>query len=225
MKQIYSVAREHDGRVAMRLKSQHPGDPTIISVTICDPVAGTTMHFAQCFDKDGAPATGGGLPRSCSEKVAKVLRSPHRALDAGPPFFPDPSMPLPPHIASSFASRGGETADLGTKIINGIQAHGYRNLTSGPSHMDACKSPVEEVREWWISEEMALALSDVNTTLSEHVDPKPSSTTTQVTCSFKTSVQLSNIQHVEPAPELFEIPEGYKVVSIAPPVPNNEPQQ
>ena len=218
----YSVARDNDGRVAIRLKSQDPGDATVVSVTICDPIAGTTTSFVQCFDNNGVLASGGKLPRMCEKKVAKVLRSPHRAPNAGAPFFPDPSKPLPPHMGNSSAPREGATVDLGTKEIDGMAAHGYRNLATRPNDLSSCTSPVEETKEWWISEESAIAISEVNTRQSDHVDPKPSPTTVQVVCSFKQSLELSNIQHADPAPELFELPPDYDVVAMIPPEPKSK---
>ena len=222
---VYSIARDNDGRVAVKLTAHNPSGPTYVSVSICDPIAGTTTHFAQCSDEDGAPATSGNIPRSCQDKVAKFYPSPHRLPNAGTPFFPDPFNPLPPPILKSFVPQHGQTIDLGTQKVDGVQAHGYRNLTTGPSHIDGCKSPVKLAKEWWLSEELAIAISEVNTTQSEPVDPNPSPTTTHSACSVNGSMELSNIKRVEPAPELFKVPPDYELLSMDNPKPEKKPQQ
>lgn len=222
---VYSIARDNDGRVAVKLTAHSPIGPTIVSVSICDPIAGTTMHFAQCSDKHVAPATSGNIPRSCQDKVAKFYPSPHRRPNAGTPFFPDPFNPPSPHIANSFAPQHGQTIDLGTQEVDGVKAHGYRNLTTGSSHTDGCKSPVNLAKEWWLSEELAIAISEVDTALSEPVDPNPSPTTTHSACSINGSMELSNIKRVEPAPELFKVPPDYELRSMNNRKPEKKPQQ
>ena len=177
-----------------------------MSVSICDPIAGTTTNFVQCSDEYEIQATSGNIPQSCQNKVAKIFPSPRRLPNAGTPFFPEPFDGSPPHLPKSFAPPPGQRIDLGTQEVEGVQAHGYRNLTTGSSQIDACKSPVNLAREWWLSEELAIAISEVDTTRSEPVHPHPSPTTTHVVCSRNGSMELSNIQQVEPAPELFKVP-------------------
>ena len=200
-KRVYSIARDNDGRVSAKgsAYTTHSGGRMAFIMEICDPIAGTKTSFDECVQDANDPTSSDGC---AIEKVAKVWAAPHRNPDSGPPVFPDPFKPLPPHHSSDLVPRSGETVDLGEKSIEGIKVHGYRNV--GPSNLHGNGVPLTTTKEWWLSEETALEVSATTCTSG------PASF--HLACSGTTTIELTNIQQIEPEPELFQVPSDYEIV-------------
>lgn len=168
-------------------------------VDICDPIAGTRTSFEECVQDANDPTSSNGC---AIKKVAKVWAGPRRNPDSGPQVFPDPFKPSPPHHSNYLVPRSGETVDLGEKGIEGIKVRGYSNV--GPSNLHCNSVSLTTTREWWLSEETALEVSATTRTFG------PASL--HLVCSGTTTIELTNIQQVEPEPELFQVPSGYEII-------------
>jgi hypothetical protein len=122
--------------------------------------------------------------------------------------MPDPVQPRPPSppAATSTAAvqpariplpahRKGKTEDLGTKTINGIEAHGTRTTETYPAGAFGNDQPITVTHEMWMSRELKLAVLQIDD------DPRTGVRTTE----------LTDIERGEPDPALFQVPEGYTV--------------
>jgi hypothetical protein len=207
-KQLYSIARNSGGRVSVKsrgYKAQN-GGRMAFSMKICDPISGATTSFQACVDgaNDASPSDG------CTvKKVAQAWAGPNRLPDSGLPVFPDPFKPLPAHHASAFVPRSGELVDLREKDLEGVRVHGYRNVGVYPNTCDGM--PVSAAKEWWVSEKAALEVS-VTTRRSAKGELEESPTSLPEKCLGGMTIELTNIQQVEPEPELFQVPPDYKIV-------------
>ncbi len=85
--------------------------------------------------------------------------------------------------------------DLGTRIIEGVEAKGTRTVSTIPAGEIGNDRPIEIVDERWYSPELQL------TVLTRHIDPR----------SGENTYKLINIQRIEQVRSLFEIPQGYTV--------------
>jgi len=89
----------------------------------------------------------------------------------------------------------GKEEDLGTRMIEGVEAKGTRVTTTIPQGEIGNDRPIDIVDERWYSPELQL------TVLTRHADPR----------SGENIYKLVNIQRLEPVRSLFEIPPGYTV--------------
>ncbi len=85
--------------------------------------------------------------------------------------------------------------DLGTRMIEGVEATGQRTTRTIAAGEIGNELPIEVVFERWRSEELGV---DV---MTKRRDPR----------SAKTTYKLVNIQRTEPLPSLFEPPPDYEV--------------
>ena len=85
---------------------------------------------------------------------------------------------------------------LGTQILDGIQAQGYRTILTHPVGSMGNDRPVVTTMENWISPEFNITI------LSKTTDPR----------SGESVRALVNIRLTEPDPSLFQVPEGYAIV-------------
>ena len=90
--------------------------------------------------------------------------------------------------------------DLGASALDGIDVHGYRRTITLSTESTGTGKPVTVVDEYWYSEELRINL------LSKHSDPRTGDITITVT----------HLNRAEPDADLFEIPQGYKVVDLTP---------
>ncbi len=104
-----------------------------------------------------------------------------------------------------------QTAQLGTQIIEGIQADGSRTTSTIPAGQIGNTNPLVITEERWYSQELQVTI------MAKHNDPR-----------FGTSsTQLSNIQLAEPPASTFQVPSDYTIedsrvadqVSLGPAVP------
>jgi hypothetical protein len=86
--------------------------------------------------------------------------------------------------------------DLGTRIVEGVQAGGTRRILTIPAGQIGNERAIEIVTERWFSPELQTLV------LSRHSDPRMGETT----------YRLTGISRAEPAKSLFEVPADYKVM-------------
>jgi hypothetical protein len=91
--------------------------------------------------------------------------------------------------------------DLGSAIIDNINARGTRRTLTIPAQVSGTGAPLTVVDEYWYSEDLHL---DV---LLLHNDPRTGLQT----------IALSGINREEPPQAFFEVPQGYKIVDMNPP--------
>jgi hypothetical protein len=89
------------------------------------------------------------------------------------------------------------TEDLGDQSYEGISAHGTRTVTTIPAGAIGNERPIEITYEKWYSNELQMVV------YSKQSDPRTGEQT----------YRLTNINRNEPDPALFQVPNGYKVVS------------
>jgi hypothetical protein len=97
------------------------------------------------------------------------------------------------HNSTKYETRSEQ---LGSQIIEGVEAVGTRNYTTIPAGAIGNERPIEIVYERWYSNELQM------TVYSKHIDPRFGEQT----------YRLTNIIRSEPDPSLFELPNGYTVV-------------
>jgi hypothetical protein len=111
-----------------------------------------------------------------------------------------PPATVPP--AFKFASADGQSVpqneftkqeDLGTREVDGVQAHGMRYSQTIPSQNAADEKDIVVTDEYWYSADLRINLVIV------HNDPRQGTV----------SATVSNIKRTEPDPDFFEVPEGY----------------
>jgi len=98
-----------------------------------------------------------------------------------------------------FRTRGNNANEvkeqLGKQTIEGIEAEGTRTTITIPASEIGNERAIEIVSERWYSPELQLVV------MTRHSDPR----------SGETTYKLTNINRVEPAKSLFEVPAGYTV--------------
>ncbi len=98
-------------------------------------------------------------------------------------------------LARSPDAPNANDEDLGTRMIEGVEAKGSRTVTTIPAGQIGNDRAIEIVDERWYSPELQV------TVLTRHTDPRMGETT----------YKLVNIQRIEQVRSLFEIPVGYTV--------------
>jgi hypothetical protein len=86
--------------------------------------------------------------------------------------------------------------DLGTRMIEGVEAKGSRSVTTIPAGEIGNDRAIEIVDERWYSPELQVTI------LTRHTDPRMGETT----------YKLVNIQRIEQVRSLFEVPPGYNML-------------
>lgn len=99
-----------------------------------------------------------------------------------------------PELRSKWDTR---TEELGEQNIEGVNAKGTRTITTIPAGAIGNEGPIETIYEKWYSDELKMVV------YSKHTDPRFGEQT----------YRLTNINRTEPDPSLFQVPNGYKVVS------------
>ena len=84
---------------------------------------------------------------------------------------------------------------LGTKVVEGVQAEGTRTTLTIPAGQIGNDRPIQIVDEMWRSPELQVIVH------SEHSDPRMGSTV----------YSLQNISRSDPSPALFQVPADYTV--------------
>jgi len=126
-----------------------------------------------------------------------------RFVTTTPP--PNVTIAAPGNVAFAMATRIDTTStaakeeDLGTRMIEGVQAKGTRSTMTIPAGEIGNDRAIDIVDERWYSPDLQL------TVLTRHADPRMGETT------FK----LTSIQRLEQVRSLFEIPPGYTIHEAA----------
>jgi hypothetical protein len=108
-------------------------------------------------------------------------------------------LPEEPKVAG-FPNPWVSVDDLGTTTLNGLQAKGTRRTFMVSAAASGTGEPVEVVDENWYSEDLHINL------LIRHSDPR----------SGVQTVGLSAIKREEPPASIFEVPQGYTIVTVNP---------
>jgi hypothetical protein len=158
------VARDAEGRVhvEVRLANGHNGQPDEVMVFVMDPVAHTLTTWLS-----GAPN---------QPKVASVFKitAPENQGATRPTSRPDPSEASRPQPIIT-------TEDLGTQVMQGLEASGKRTTTIVPVGRTSADLRLVVKQEW--------------------NDPR----------SGKGTVVLEKLSRTDPDPALFRVPPGYEV--------------
>ena len=88
-----------------------------------------------------------------------------------------------------------QVTDLGTQLINGVQAEGKRTTLTIPVGQIGNDRPINVVGETWFSTDLQMIVKSLNS------DPRFGDTT----------FELTNVSRAEPDPSLFQVPAGYTV--------------
>lgn len=145
-------------------------------------VARGGMMTASIAAEPGAPAVSVSSESSDNSKPNVVFYS--QDMIAG--------SPTSPNAANQLQS---QQEDLGVQTMEGVQVKGTRVKTTIPAGSIGNDRPIETVSETWYSPELKTEI------LSKNNDPRMGETT----------FRLKNIQRVEPAASLFEVPPDYTV--------------
>lgn len=197
------VYRDGQGR-----ERREEGDSVIIS----DPVGGKniTLHMinktANEVDRPNTRIFGqfnrsesGALTVNTAQGAFGTARSVAPVAAAAPFVYAAGMAPKVVGQSMVFRQAGGSDNvtedDLGTRTMQGVTAHGTRSTLTIPAGEIGNERPIEVVDERWYSDELE------TTVMTKHSDPR----------SGETTFQLTNIQLVEPPPNLFEIPGDYSV--------------
>jgi hypothetical protein len=195
------------------------------SVTISDPVAGKhymldpqkrTAREVPRFVFSRPAGEGGGdmLIERRSEGSTFEFRTPPPPPPPPPPSSasappPPPPPPPPPGVGAVISAFPGghvemmrlstddvRQEDLGTQIIEGVEAKGTRRISTIAAGAIGNDLPIEIVSERWYSEELKTVV------LSKRHDPR----------SGDQTYRLTNIVRADPDPSLFQVPADYEVL-------------
>ena len=217
-----SVFRDSEGRTRREqtlkgLGALGAGEEPLQTIFINDPVAGVTysldsrsrtahksMPLKFNFTTKVPP---GSESQSFEFKVERGAAA-AGAVILGAPLGPGPegTRIAPPPIEGAvgatylFRTREGSSPNevkeqLGKQTIEGVEAEGTRTTVTIPAGEIGNERAIEIVSERWYSPELQLVV------MSRHSDPRLGETT----------YKLTNINRVEPAKTLFEVPVGYTV--------------
>ena len=173
------------------------------TIFISDPVAGMNYSLNPS-DKTAiklpVPAMGTlpPMPPGAQTNIM-VQRIGIAGATAGVTMMPPPGGA--PHVMIYSKSTGGPAPDppaveqLGTKVVEGIQAEGTRTTLTIPAGQIGNDKPIQIVDEVWRSPDLQVIVH------SEHSDPRMGSTV----------YSLQNISRSDPSPALFQVPADYTV--------------
>jgi len=123
--------------------------------------------------------------------------------------------PGPPNVmiyrkTGALATNPPDVQQLGTKVVEGVQADGTRTTLTIPAGQIGNDNPIQIVDEVWRSPDLQVIVH------SEHSDPRIGTTV----------YSLQNISRSDPSPALFQVPADYTVTdspvfqkALAPPPP------
>lgn len=110
------------------------------------------------------------------------------------------AQPGPPNVmiyrkSGALATNPPDVQQLGTKVVEGVQADGTRTTLTIPAGQIGNDNPIQIVDEMWRSPDLQVIVH------SEHSDPRMGTTV----------YSLQNISRNDPSPELFQVPADYTV--------------
>jgi hypothetical protein len=181
-KHLAKVYRDSEGRE--RREWFKPGvesvgqDNSPESVQITDPVAGTTLYLN---------------PRDHTAQRREMRRptTSHANHAAATSTDLTPAQPVPPRPTFE---------DLGTQVIEGLEAKGQRITRTIPAGADGNDQPMQVTSESWYSSKPRIPLIYITN------DPRHG----------ETVMRLTNLVLDEPPADLFQVPPDYTVVELQP---------
>jgi hypothetical protein len=172
LKTIRDTGRDSRGRIynvfRVLVPSDFSGTPPTIRVHFYDP---QTRNYTYLYPRKHTYVTG-TVNHPPAAEPADLIASP-----AGN------SAPL-----NQFTKQ----EDLGTRSIDGIMAHGVREIQTIPAGSTASEAVLTD--EYWYSDDLHMNV------MVKHSDPRKGSVT----------MTLTQATRSDPDPSLFQIPEGYK---------------
>src|SRR5579863_10116403 len=96
---------------------------------------------------------------------------------------------------TALAANPPDVQQLGTKVVEGVQADGTRSTLTIPAGQIGNDNPIQIVDEVWRAPDLQVIVH------SEHSDPRMGTTV----------YSLQNISRSDPSPALFQIPADYTV--------------
>ena len=96
---------------------------------------------------------------------------------------------------TALAANPPDVQQLGTKVVEGVQADGTRSTLTIPAGQIGNDNPIQIVDEVWRSADLQVIVH------SEHSDPRMGTTV----------YSLQNISRSDPPPALFQVPADYTV--------------
>jgi hypothetical protein len=196
-----NVARDGQGRV--RREESLPGfagkdgsdGPHLVLIE--DPVAGVHITL------DAANKTAFKMPfgqMKAGEKAAAENGVP--PVTVNKTFFISSGQPGMDTVQTvqlmklkTTAEAGAAKADLGTQMVEGVNAHGTKLTQTIPAGQVGNEMPITITTETWYSPDLKVLV------MSKSDDPRMGETT----------YKLTNIQRAEPDATLFQVPEDYAV--------------
>ena len=190
-KSLTSIARDGQGRVRSERSIQGPSGSEELPklVTIEDPVSGTN------YSLDATSKSAFKMP---SRPALRTTGGPAVAVGvAGPVTAPlPPPVPGAPHVVfrqDRLNSANVTTTDLGNQTMEGVLVQGKRTTRTIPAGTIGNDRDIVITSETWYSPDLQTLVS------TKSDDPRIG----------ETAYQLTNIQRVEPAASLFQVPADY----------------
>ncbi len=189
--------REHQAMMVGPMVAQR----SVALVTISDPVAGTAVtidHQRQVATRMRMRRWTAGEPPSGRTTMAfPPVRGAVAAVGGPTMHWTAAAGPDVVMATAAGVEPAGEqaTVSLDPQTIEGVRAEGTRTTITIPAGAIGNELPIEIVSERWYSPELKTVV------LSRRHDPRVG----------ETVFRLSNVVRSEPAADLFEIPEGYRI--------------
>lgn len=208
-----AVYRDGEGRERREQSIPHigpfaaQGDPAK-TIFISDPVAGVNyslnptdktafkLPVPQISSLPPTPPGGRGEFNVTVQRIG--IAGPMAGMAPGMPMPPPPGAPqvmIYNKSASGPAPNPPAVEQLGTKVVEGVQAEGTRTTFTIPAGQIGNDKPIQIVDEVWRSPELQVIVH------SEHSDPRMGSRV----------YSLQNISRSDPSPTLFQVPADYTV--------------
>lgn len=180
------------------------------TIFISDPVAGVNyslnptdktafkLPVPQISSLPPMPPGGRGEFNVTVQRIGIAGPGPMTGMAPGMPMPPPPGAPqvmIFNKSTSAAAPNPPNVEQLGTKVVEGVQAEGTRTTLTIPSGQIGNDKPIQIVDEVWRSPELQVIVH------SEHSDPRMGSTV----------YSLQNISRSDPSPTLFQVPADYTV--------------
>ena len=177
---IFSVYRDLEGRIR---RDDSSGKEYVIS----DPVANVSYMVSD----SGKVAKKVPLARELDSK--QVAESKAQLDEVKAKIYAVQSGRI--ELAGVREGRVAKVEDLGTKMIEGVNAKGTRFVTTIPAGSAGNDQPIQIVDERWFAPELKIQVATI------HSDPRTGTS----------SYRLTKISRTAPVASMFEVPAGYQV--------------
>ena len=192
----FTQARDGQGRYYRSDSGMsRDGHPPVTRFHISDPVAGTETRW----DSQGKKATVYQLPpedqrHGCWQSESGDSKWSYPLAPQQKPAETATEVRAP--VAIPAVSDQAVHENLGTDVLQGLQVHGNRTITTIPAGQAGNDQPLVRTSETWLSDEYRLQVRWIND------DPQHG----------KTTRELVAFTPGEPDPSLFQPPQGFEVV-------------